>query len=405
VLVARLTSGADGLYQFTNLAPGEYRVRVLPPAGYSATQGGNDPDNDDNSDSNGVPVANQPYVESLPVLLVVGGEPAGDDINQGGVDENGNGTLDFGFVERRDWGDLPDGSTSSPTVPIYNTDSAGAAGPSHLILPGLQIGAVEDDEVDGQPSITATGDDNIPNTQPDDEDGVTLPALIIADTTATFTVTVVNTRAAAATLYGFVDWNGDGDFGDLGETTSQSVGQSAVSQSVLLTFTVPATATTTLELGARFRLSSNPELGADGPASDGEVEDYLVKVAAFDWGDLPDGNANNSPNYPTSAVNNGPSHQIVPGLGIGAVEDNETNGQPNSTASGDDNAGLVNDEDGVQIPAGIQQGQSIVITVTVLNATGSSATLYGFVDWNGDGDFADSGESVLVPANASGAIL
>ena len=48
------TTGADGLYEFENLAPGEYVVRVTPPAGYALTQGGSDPDNNDNTDSNGL---------------------------------------------------------------------------------------------------------------------------------------------------------------------------------------------------------------------------------------------------------------------------------------------------------------------------------------------------------------
>ncbi|MEZ4729911.1 MAG: GEVED domain-containing protein [Caldilineaceae bacterium] len=42
---------------------------------------------------------------------------------------------------------------------------------------------------------------------------------------------------------------------------------------------MPANADTTQLLGARFRLSTDTNLGPDGPASDGEVEDYLIAVA------------------------------------------------------------------------------------------------------------------------------
>ncbi|MEZ4707401.1 MAG: SdrD B-like domain-containing protein [Caldilineaceae bacterium] len=99
-------TGVDGLYQFDNLAPGEYAVRVTPPAGYAPTLSGGDPDNNDNTDSNGLPAAGQAYVQSLPITLAAGEEPAGDEVSASGVDANGNGTVDFGFVELLSLGNL-----------------------------------------------------------------------------------------------------------------------------------------------------------------------------------------------------------------------------------------------------------------------------------------------------------
>jgi hypothetical protein len=65
-------------------------------------------------------------------------------------------------------------------------------------------------------------------------------------------------------------------------------------------------------------------------------------VQGSDWGDLPD-----LP-YPTLAAQGGPSHAITTPLRLGAAIDAEPDGQPNSTATGDDNNGLVTtDEDGV----------------------------------------------------------
>jgi uncharacterized repeat protein (TIGR01451 family) len=183
-----------------------------------------------------------------------------------------NHSYDWGFntPPLRDWGDLPDGN--AVTSPNYNTDSTGTAGPSHVIIPGLRMGATVDAEMDGQPNATATGDD-ITGT-PDDEDSVVVPSFT-AGSSAAITVTVVNTTGQNATLYGFIDFNGDGDFNDGGEAVTAPANSSGP---VILTFSVPLTAATSGQVGARFRLSTQAGLGPDGPAADGEVEDYLITI-------------------------------------------------------------------------------------------------------------------------------
>jgi hypothetical protein len=132
--VRSVTTGATGVYSFTNLLPGEYIVRVTPPAGYYPTVGGTDPDNDDNTDSNGAPVSGQPYVQSPPITLISGGEPTDD-----GDGANGNTTVDFGFytmsLGNRVWndannsGELDSGETGvqGVTVSLYaDADGNGA---------------------------------------------------------------------------------------------------------------------------------------------------------------------------------------------------------------------------------------------------------------------------------------
>ncbi len=91
------TTGADGLYNFGNLLPGDYVVQVTPPAGYFPTvlQADPDPDTDDDTDSNGSVDVGGGAIQSLPVTLVSQSEP------DAGVDTdgtNGNFTVDFGFV-------------------------------------------------------------------------------------------------------------------------------------------------------------------------------------------------------------------------------------------------------------------------------------------------------------------
>lgn len=305
-------------------------------------------------------------------------------------------TADFGFVPV-DWGDLPDNDSpaGSPNSPGYNTDSTGVAGASHVIVSGLHIGASEDAETNGQPNATATGDD-IART-PNDESGVTLPPAFVVGKTASFTVTVVNTTGVPAILYGFVDWNGDGDFLDAVEKLTVTIPSNAGGTIATLNYGVPATALLTEQVGARFRLSTDATLGADGAAPNGEVEDYLIRVTGYDWGDLPDGNATTSPNYSTDSTgaNIGPSHLITTSLRLGAGIDAEGDGQPTATADGDDTL-TSDDENGVAAFPQFVAGSSTVITFTALNNTGAVATLYGFIDWNADGDFGDTGEQVTV---------
>lgn len=187
-------------------------------------------------------------------------------------DSNSNLTVDFAFVGV-DLGDLPDGNAT--TSPDYATLLSNS-GPSHVVIPGLQLGTVEDTETNGQPTATANGDD----ANGDDEDGIDLPTFVAGQSTVV-TATVVNTTGQAAVLYGLVDFNGDGSF-DSTETVTQTVNSGAGNQTVLLTFNVPTTADHTQQLGARFRLSTDHTLAATGPATDGEVEDYLITVQRYD---------------------------------------------------------------------------------------------------------------------------
>ncbi|NJL59037.1 MAG: hypothetical protein HC887_04680, partial [Desulfobacteraceae bacterium] len=69
-------------------------VQVTPPAGYVTTIGGNDPDDDNNTDSNGY--LNGGAVQSHPVMLEFGKEP----INDGDTDADSNLSVDFGFIKQ-----------------------------------------------------------------------------------------------------------------------------------------------------------------------------------------------------------------------------------------------------------------------------------------------------------------
>ena len=104
--VANQTTAADGLYVFDNLPPGDYRVRVTPPAGHTPTPPQTTADNDDTEDDSNI--ASEPVVgtyESGTFTLSVDGEPTesgtfdGDDQDDAADEDNGNMTVDFGFVQ------------------------------------------------------------------------------------------------------------------------------------------------------------------------------------------------------------------------------------------------------------------------------------------------------------------
>ncbi|WP_313915898.1 GEVED domain-containing protein [Tahibacter sp.] len=305
-----------------------------------------------------------------------------------------------------DFGDLPDTAAGSG-VGNYSTLLADN-GPRHPIVAGLRIGANEDGEADGQPSVGANGDDG--SGVPDDEDGVVVGDLsLVGGSPANVRVNATNTTGAAAQLCGFIDFNGDGDFNDAGETApalAVATGSNNV-QFTLAFGTVPGTAATSTY--SRFRLST--DTGACSPvgaAPDGEVEDNPIGISQTDFGDLPDtGAGNGAGNYATLLSDNGPRHPIVAGLQLGANEDGEADGQQSAAANGDDAAGTPDDEDGVNTAdLALTAGTPANVRVTATNTLAGAAQLCGFIDFNADGDFADAGETapaVSVPAGSNAA--
>lgn len=160
-------------------------------------------------------------------------------------------------VSQLDFGDAPD-----PTYPTWLTNK----GANHLIVPGFCLGTNISGEWDGQPNATATGDSG--------DDGVFFITPLTLSSQA-----CVNVFLTAGTnggkLDAWIDFNRNGAW-DAGEQVFAS--QALVpGLNTNLCFNVPAGAA----LGqtfARFRLSSAGGLPTTGYASDGEVEDYRVRI-------------------------------------------------------------------------------------------------------------------------------
>ncbi|MGB0849582.1 MAG: GEVED domain-containing protein, partial [Thiolinea sp.] len=111
---------------------------------------------------------------------------------------------------------------------------------------------------------------------------------------------------------------------------------------------------------------------------------YLVEAACdSDTSDTPaDGSA--APAGGTTAYGTA-SHDIVSGIQLGAAIDADTASIASPNADGDGA-----DDDGVTLPT-LTQGASATITTTI---SGAGGYLQAWIDWNGDGDFADTVDGI-----------
>ena len=177
-----------------------------------------------------------------------------------------------------DWGDAPDGPY--PTFAATN-------GANHLIDGVTFLGNQVDGEPDGQPDGMALGDDNDLFYPPpfDDEDGVMFTSPNIPGQTATVDV--------IASVGGFLnvwyDFDMNGSWADPGEHVFIDFLLNPGLNN--LAFQVPPTAIPG-QTFARFRFDTNGGLNFDGPAQNGEVEDYEIYIeegqGGIKWEQLPD---------------------------------------------------------------------------------------------------------------------
>ena len=129
-----------------------------------------------------------------------------------------------------------------------------------------------------------------------------------------------------------------------------------------------------------------------------------LTVTYYDLGDLPQPQPA-TPTYPTLLAN-APSHQLGQNLLLGVCVDAETDGQPDTPATGDDTAvgspvfgqtvpPCTDDEDGVVRTPNVNWqngvgGGSVNVTVA-----GGPGCLSGWIDWNGNGNLTDAGDNIL----------
>lgn len=145
--------------------------------------------------------------------------------------------------------------------------------PAHDIVAGLRLGATNSIDAGPYNSPNANGDSG--------DDGVTVPPL-----NQTYQSTFqVAAAGAGGRLQGWIDWNGDGDFNDVGEQIASNLvdngpGDANPTSGVIGIAVTPSAFTTTAQTFARFRWSTALGLGPAVFAPDGEVEDYAVTISA-----------------------------------------------------------------------------------------------------------------------------
>ncbi|MEO6833302.1 MAG: T9SS type A sorting domain-containing protein [Chitinophagaceae bacterium] len=296
---------------------------------------------------------------------------------------------------KRDFGDAP---------AVYEVSPLGAA--SHLMTQNLKIGALIDTNSFALSSPHSDGD-NL--NALDDEDAVTEFPIITGNTT-TFSITVhavTNITGANAALVGWVDLNHDGDFNDPGERSNIKTVPSDLSgpndyvltwggtgvnaltpaqiKSAMTTLRVRITSDNSYVNGLHWFTTPLP----NGDRADGEVEDYEIKISQIDGGDVsgyPRAQA-----YVNPDENNDGQPDSVGSVWLGNIVDGELTDLANSTATGDDNNNMQ-DEDGVRVsikPAVANQPITFWVYANHQGSNKDSAVIGFWIDWDGNGSFDD----------------
>lgn len=182
-------------------------------------------------------------------------------------------------LSRIDYGDAPDESEGTGFGNYQTTDLDNGA--SHKLNYKIYLGACVDADPGTLQDVEALADDT--DFSPvkvgqceegdmfDDEDGVTLPAVFPPGSTQKIYVSAYG----GGYLDAWIDWNQDGDWNDAGEKVAIDLFLSSGIH--LINVNVPANAPQGFTY-ARFRYSTQLGLSPVGPASNGEVEDYKIKV-------------------------------------------------------------------------------------------------------------------------------
>jgi hypothetical protein len=273
--------------------------------------------------------------------------------------------------------------------PTDYSDHSAFGTASTVVGTTIRLGATVESELSATTNANATGDDTAGN---DDEDGVTISTLT-AGATATIPVIVTNSTGTSIYLNGWIDYNNNGQLTDPGEQIATNVivttGRNNFSQS--LNITVPASATQGINLGARFLLTTSNNASPVGLSGVGEVEDYVVTIQAPPLTDFGD--------YTSFAT---ASQTADPAVRIGSVApDGEANSNLNTTATGDDLAG-IDDEDVTMPSFSIGTATNLSFNVAITSPV-TTAHVNVFVDWNGDGDVIDPSETQTAqPLTSSG---
>ena len=140
--------------------------------------------------------------------------------------------------------------------------------------------------------------------------------------------------------------------------------------------------------GFQVQLQAPSYVGTSNTTQDDLVSSYTF-TGANDYGDAPI--SYGEAKHQIDLIKNA-SGLYTKYIVLGSLVDQESSYHPSANANGDDNDGS-NDEDGVLFPE-LKAGNEVTIPVSVTAYDTSYGLLNAWFDWNGDGDFLDSGEKV-----------
>ena len=250
---------------------------------------------------------------------------AGNDLKPNRVNNETEFTILMPGV-KLDFGDAPDPVTT--TLGRYPTTFAFDGARHVAYADGLKLGSTVTSEVDGTPTAGADGDAS--------DDGVSFQFQSLAKPifNRNIDTTITVTLSQPGFVDGWIDFNGDGDWSDPGETILNSVEFVAGALTRQFQVRVPSTApipASGVDSFARFRASTSGQALPTGLALDGEVEDYLVRIVP---GVPPVGNSDtfamNEDQF-GGLVTSDPTGTVTPGFSVDdgvLVNDVSSDGRP-----------------------------------------------------------------------------
>ncbi|MBL9132988.1 MAG: hypothetical protein JNG86_17395 [Verrucomicrobiaceae bacterium] len=333
-----------------------------------------------------------------------------------------------------DYGDLP-----APYPTLFEENGA-----THVTLgqfDNVKLGAeAPDADDDGAPHMLAQGDDAGGD---DDEDALPFTIAAMTGMPTSLRVPVDAQRPGTYTVAGFIDWNADGDFHDIGELAyvRQEIPEGG-SSSPVLTWQVPQDAQLFHQLAIRLRVSSQHFTSPTGWLPDGEVEDgfFYPTPPQTDLGSLPDEHEGTRPgtrvvqtlpdghplvvdvpgDFRKRLADGGPTHTLSSLLYL-ARHPTDTalqsvDAEPDQLSLSRDRDSGIDDETTLQTAITTVHASPLVngpngrarlllscvshLSIQCVNASGNAATLWIYADVDGDGLFTSVGESRSHPVNA-----